>query len=245
MRQSPESTRARRPQAAVLITAALFALLAAGCDSRVKVQGPRFDLPTVPIQPTGAAGATVTQSRPIAGVSGVSLEAVGHAQIAVGGGESLTVTAPESVIDQLTSDVVAGRLILGRDFSSYQGQASDIQYDITLRQLDELTLAGVGALTATGVNTSLLSVDLEGVGEIQAAGRADRQEVRLAGVGSYIAPLLMSRVSHVNISGGKATVFASERIEGWVGFGCTLEYWGDPELAIQGGGRIERLGLKP
>ena len=245
MRRSPEATRARRPQAAVLAAASLLALLAAGCDSRVRVEGPRLNLPTVPTQPSGPAATTVTESRPIAGVNGVRHEAVGHAYIAVSGAESLTVSAPESIIGQLTSEVVAGRLVLGREFGSYQGQASDIQYDITLRQLDELELEGVGLLAATGVDTGLFRVDLGGVGEIQAAGRADRQEVRVAGTGSYVAPTLVSRVARVDLSGGKATIYASERIEGWVGFGCTLEYWGDPELDIRGGGRVERLGLKP
>ena len=227
--------------AALAVAALVFA---AGCDSRVDVRGPRIDLPTAPSIPSVPSGATVSETRAIFGVDGVTLAAVGHVRIAVDGSESLTISAPESVMGLLTSEVVGGRLLLDRDSASYQGQASDIQYDISLRRLEELELAGVGRISARGIDTALFSASVNGVGEIEAAGRAERQEVTVAGVGAYYAPMLESRVAHVNISAGDAMVWATERLEGWVGAGCELEYWGDPEVLVQGGGTVRALGLK-
>lgn len=245
MRQKRRDGKRCRTRVALLAAATLVVMFAAGCDSHTEFKGPRITLPTVPTAPTGASGPTVSESRPIAGVSGVTLQAVGHVQIALGGMESLTISAPESVMGLLTSEVVAGRLILDRNSSSYQGQASDIQYDITLQQLDVLAMEGVGVVSAQGVDTGLLTVTVNGVGEIAASGRADRQEVRVGGVGGYIAPRLESRITNVNLSGGNAVVWATERLEGRVGFGCTLEYWGDPQLSIEGGGAVRRLGFRP
>ena len=228
---------------AMVAAAALVALAVAGCDS--SIEGPRITLPTVPPIPDVPTGPTVTRTVPIAGVSGVSLQVVGHAQIAMGASESLIITAPERVMDLLTAEVVAGELVLDRESSSYRGQASDIQYDISLMRLDRLAMEGVGRITAEGVNTNLLSVVVNGVGDIQASGRADRQEVQVSGLGGYHAPRLETRVADVNLSSGTAEVCATERIEGWVGFGATLEYWGDPEVDVRGGGSVRRLGSIP
>jgi hypothetical protein len=223
--------------------AALVVMFAAGCDSRVDVRGPRIVLPTVPTSPIDPAGSLITETRPIAGVSGVVLDSVGHVEITVGGTESLTITAPESIIDQLTSEVVGGRLILDRTFESYRGQASDIQYDVAVRQLDELSMAGVGLLAAEGVDTGTLRVDHAGVGELRVVGRADRQEVALSGVGGYVAEGLETRVTRIEMTSGSAVVWATERIEGRVAFGCTLEYHGNPVVDVVGGGIVRKIGL--
>ena len=237
---------ARHPRrCAALVAAILIVVFAAGCDSRVDVKGPRITLPTVPPITTVPSGASVTESRPIVGVNGVSLDAVGHVRIALGASESLVITAPENVMPLLTSVVVGGRLVLGRDSESYQGQASDIQYEIDLRRLDELILDGVGQLEAEGVDTMLFRVSHSGVGEIRAIGRADRQEVSLSGLGDYVAPRLESRVTRVNISSGDAVVWATERIEGRIAAGCRLEYWGSPAIDVDGPGAVVRLGLRP
>ncbi len=246
MRQHEEIEKRGRSGVAMLAAAALVVMFAAGCDSRVDIKGPRINLPTVPTVPTAPSGPSITQSRPISGVSGVTLQAVGHVRITMGGAESLIISAPESIMELLTSDVMGGELVLGRDSGSYSGQASDIQYEITVRQLDRLTHEGVGQIAAEGIDTGRFSAHVNGIGEVEASGRADRQEVRVSsGLSGYNASRLESRVANVNLSAGRAEIWATARIEGRVGFGCTLEYWGDPELAIEGRGTVRRLGSAP
>ncbi len=245
MKHQLKTNRRRRHRAVVLGAAILIVTFAAGCDSRVDVRGPRIDLPTVPIPPGAPVGSMVTEVRPIVGVDAVALRAVGVVEIEVGRAESLTITAPESVMSLLTSEVSGGCLDLDRDSPSYRGQASDIHYEVGLRQLDELTLAGVGEIDARGLDNSRFSVRLDGVGDVKAAGRTDRQELRIAGLGAYDGSMLESRVAAVNLSSGRAEIVATERIEGWVGFGATLEYWGDPDVSVGGRGKVRRLGFKP
>lgn len=228
----------------ILGVASLLVMVAAfGCDSSIDVRAPQ--LPTVPIPPAAPTGPTVTESRAIAGVSGVSLEAVGLVEIDPGAMDTLLITAPERVMSLLTSDVVGGLLVLGSDSEGYEGQVSDIRYDLTVRRLERLLLRGVGEIRARGVDTGRFVVDLAGVGEIRASGRVDRQEVRVAGVGSYFAARLRSRVTRVEVTAGRAQVWATERIEGFVGAGCVLEYWGDPVIEIQGLGTVRRLETRP
>lgn len=245
MKSSRETAKYRR-RAALLAIAALAAMVTFGCDNRVQVQAPRVLPPTIPTVPTlPPAGDMVTESRPITGVDSVALKAVGVVEIDLGGSESLTITAPESVMSLLTSDVSGGLLELDRNSSSYQGQASDIHYEIGLMRLDELMLYGAGQIEARGVDSGRFIVRVDGVGSVRASGRADRQEVRIAGVANYEAPHLDSRITEVHLTSGLAVVCASERIEGYVGFGSTLEYWGAAEVSVRGEGNVIWLGAKP
>ncbi len=245
MRQQPEAGKQGRFRITALAAATLIAIFAAGCDSRVDVKGPRFSIPTVPNVPGTPTGEMATETRAIAGVDSVALMAVGRVDITLGTAESLTITAPESVMSQLTSEVSGGRLELDRTTPSYQGQVSDIHYELDLRRLDELTLDGVGNIDVRGLDNSLFAVRVSGVGDVKASGRTDRQEVRVAGLSDYMAPALQSRFAEVHLSSGTAMIWATERIDGWVGYGATLEYWGNAEVNVQGGGIIKPLGLKP
>lgn len=243
MRHARETLKRHRH--AALSVAALLVVLTAGCDNRVDVQAPRVLPPTIPTVPTlPPAGAMVTENRPIAGVDSVALKAVGVVDIEVGGSESLTITAPERVMSLLTSDVSGGLLELDRNSASYQGQVSDIHYEVSLVRLDEMILEGAGQIDARGIDSGRFVVRMDGVGGVKAVGRADRQEVRMAGLGTYDAPQLISRVTEVHLTSGTAVICAEERIEGYVGFGSTLEYWGDPKVSVRGEGQVIRLGTK-
>lgn len=242
MRQTKRNADRRR--IAAVLRAAALAALAAGCDSGIHVDGPKFSVPTAPLPPATPAGAMATETRPIAGVKAVSLRAVGYVDIALGQAESLTITAPERVMPLLTSEVVGGRLDLDRASPGYQGQASDIQYEIGLRRLDELMLEGVGQIHARGIAGDAFSARLGGVGDVTAAGRVRRQEVRVGGLGTYHGAALESQITEVHLSSGSAEIWATDRVGGWVGFGATLEVWGGAEVSIQGQGKVLRRGAK-
>ena len=244
MRQQREARKQPR-FSALLGVAAFVVMFGAACDSRVAVRGPQIVLPTAPTPTVTPTGAMATEARQIAGVKAVSLKAVGMVDIALGQPESLTITAPERVMSLLTSEVSGGRLDLDRDSPSYTGQVSDIHYEIGLRQLDELMLDGVGEIDVKGLDNGRFIVRMDGVGDVKATGRTDRQEVRIAGLGAYRAPMLESRIANVNLSSGSAEIWATERIEGWVGFGSTLEYWGEASVSVQGPGKVVRHGMKP
>lgn len=232
----PERTHVLYAVAIVLLFAAL------GCDNNINLKGLSYG-PTVP--PLPSTGPMTSKTRAIAGVDRVELHAVGLVSIDFGAAESLTITAPESVIALLTSEVVDGALILGRNSPNYQGHVSDIHYDIALQRLDRLSLHGVGEMVVEGVETDFWVVVLDGVGDIRASGRVDRQTVDVAGLGRYFAPDLESRVTEVDLTRGRAVVWATERLEGRVAAGCVLEYWGSPEIDVRGQGEVHRLGSKP
>ncbi len=224
------------------VASILLVFATPGCDNSVNVGGPIVIPPTAP----PVVGPTVTEVRAIAGVDSVTLRAVGLVDIDFGAEESLTISAPDSVMPLLTSEVVDGTLILARDSSSFQGEVSDIRYEIALLEIDRLALRGVGELTADGVETDRFVAEVQGVGDMSVSGKVDRQILRMDGVGAYLSPDLESRVAEVDAECvGRAEIWATERIVGTVGAMCPLDYWGNPVVAVTGAGEVRRLGPKP
>ncbi len=218
---------------ALLVVVAALAF--GGCDNN--------ESPTSPGSQTVGSGRIVTESRTVQGFFGVSLQAIGVVTIERTGVESLTITADDNIMPLLTSGVSGGQLILGVASNNGIDPSQNIVWEVTARELSQVSVSGVGVIDASGVDTALFSAELTGVGDIVASGSADRQDVVISGVGNYAAPDLASREVSVDLTGVcSAVVRVSDRLEGFVGFTCTLEYFGDPTVAVTGTGTVTRLG---
>ncbi|MDH3403019.1 MAG: DUF2807 domain-containing protein [Acidobacteriota bacterium] len=239
-RNIPESRR----RAARTVGVALVALLAVGlggCDWNPKKH---VVIPTaLPITAPDDEGPVVTVSQDVQGFHAVSLVGVGTVFIRHGGAESLTITAGELMIPYLSARVSGGTLILESDLPNGIQSTETIIFTVTVRDLDRVELAGVGAIDVEGIDAPAFLASLSGAGSIRAAGRVDRQEVLVSGTGSYAGEDLASRTTNVHITGiNTAVVRVSERLEGFVAGLCVLEYYGDPVVAITGNGTVRRLG---
>ncbi len=74
-------------------------------------------------------------------------------------------------------------------------------------------------------------------------GTADEQRIDIAGVASYQAGALRSRVVRINVASlSSATLRVSERLDVNVGLFATVEYFGNPEVTVTGQGTVRRVG---
>ncbi len=88
-----------------------------------------------------------------------------------------------------------------------------------------------------------LDVDLVGVTGMTSVGTADEQDINIAGVSTYRAGELESRVVRINASGfSTATLRVSERLDVDVSEFATVEYFGNPVVSTTGNGTVRRLG---
>jgi len=177
------------------------------------------------------SGIPATEDRDVSDFHAVAASGVGQIDIRHGAEESLRVTADDNLLPILTSEVRDGRLILGSEgrFRSHDSP----RYEVTLRNLDELLLAGVFGVDATGLDTGSFDINVSGVSAVTVAGNAQHQNIAVAGVSIYDARNLTSRTVEVDISGpSRAVVRASERIEGHLTGGATLEYIGNPTIDV-------------
>lgn len=178
------------------------------------------------------SGIVASEEREVSDFHALLAGGVGRIEIRHGPTESLRITADDNLLPILTSEVDDGRLILGSD-SRFE-TANDIHYEITVREFDEITLAGAFVVDISGLDTERFAVDLSGATIVDATGRTGHQEIRIAGVSRYDARDLQSRTTRVDIAGpSHATVRVSDLLEGTAVGGAMLEYIGNPTVHVR------------
>jgi hypothetical protein len=206
------------------------------------------------------AGPQRTEERQIEDATEVELATSGTLVLSTGTSPSLQVVAGENVLEHLTTDVQAGRLVLDDDGSS--SVAGDIRFEVVLPAVDRLVLSGSGEadvrppsvlerielsgsgdIVVEGLATDDLTVDLSGSGTVSVAGDATRQTVSLDGSGTYDGRDVTCDEATVTVSGsGTADVTVSGTLAAVVEGSGTITYAGDPALdsRIDGSGEVTR-----
>jgi hypothetical protein len=179
------------------------------------------------------SGNVASEDRAVEDFHGLIASGVGRVEIRHGASESLRITADDNILPILTSEVRNGRLVLGTEPGTSYRTHNDVLFEITVRELDEVTVSGVMAVDASGIDTDRFEVNVSGVSRLTAAGRADRQSVLIAGVSRYDAEDLASRTVEIDVTGlSSAVVRVSERLTGSASGGSVLEYIGNPVVDV-------------
>ncbi|GAA2561074.1 GIN domain-containing protein [Pseudonocardia hydrocarbonoxydans] len=223
------------PRCRTALLASLAAALTACATAPAPVLSPA-DGTTAPTAPTAG------ESRDVAGFTGVELSTVGDLVIEQTGTESLTIEAAPEVVPLLTSEVSGGVLRLGVAPGAEITTREPIVYRLTVAALDALSVSGAGDVTATGLRTERLTVEIDGAGDVTPAGEAGTQVVTVTGAGDYDAEGLSSRTAEITVEGtGDAVVAVSERLDVRIDGVGSVEYIGDPVVTrdIDGVGSVQ------
>lgn len=198
-----------------------------------------------------------TQDRDVSGATAVELRTSGDLVVERGAETSLTITAGDAVIDDLTSEVVDGVLRLGSD---RWGRLGEVHYRLVVPELasiavhgsgdveseasgDDLVIevAGSGDVEVRDVDAESVVVRIDGSGEVELAGRSDLHQVTIAGSGDLTAPDLTTLTSAVSIEGsGSATVHVLERLDASIGGSGSVTHTGGAEVTstVEGSGDV-------
>jgi hypothetical protein len=196
-----------------------------------------------PEDATNGSDDVTSESRDVSGFDEVELSGVGNLSIRQTGSESLTVEAEEDVLADIRTEVVNDRLVIGPEPNTVLHTTGPINYELTVKDLRALRLAGSGNVEAEGISTDELAVTISGAGTVKISGRTDSQDVDIAGVGSYRAGDLESEEAKVAVVGaGSAVVNASEVLEAKISGAGSVEYIGDPTVhqEVSGVGRVSK-----
>src|SRR6478736_5092844 len=178
------------------------------------------------------AGSPTSEHRDITGVHAVDLQTSGDVTIRTGETEGLTITAGANAIDDLTSDVVDGTLVLGSKPSIPIG--GSIGYTLTVDGLDRIELEGSGSVNASGVLSGDASVSVSGSGATRVSGSSAGSTVDVSGSGDYDGSALTTRQTRVDVSGsGRARVNVGEQLTATVSGSGDVVYTGNPPV-VQG-----------
>ena len=96
---------------------------------------------------------------------------------------------------------------------------------------------------AMGVDSRFFQVDVSGAANVIVFGEAHTQDVGISGAARYDAEGLETREATIRVSGaGLARVRVRDRLDANVSGAAVIEYWGDPQVTVIGGGTLRRMG---
>jgi Putative auto-transporter adhesin, head GIN domain len=190
---------------------------------------------------TKGSGQVVTETREVSGFTKVELSGSAELTVEKTGTESLSISAEDNLLPQLTSDVSGDTLILGTKPNTSILPTKPITYSVTVKDLTGIAVSGSGSVRVSNLMTNSLATKISGSGTITASGAVNDQDVDISGSGRYQAEQMTSKAVKAQISGsGNASVLASDTLDVTISGSGALTYSGDPKVTqeISGSGKL-------
>ncbi|GAP07042.1 MAG TPA: DUF2807 domain-containing protein [Anaerolinea thermolimosa] len=213
------------------------------------------------------SGNVVTETREVSGFNKVLLSGTGELIVTQGDKEALSVETDDNLLPYIITEVNNGQLELKLKPRLSLLFNTRLIYHLTVKDLNEIQIAGSGKVTIDRLNTSRLDLNTSGSGkfeidDLQAdslsattsgsgqfviSGKADNVSVEINGSGKFACPDLESRNVTVRINGsGEVTVWAKDTLDVRISGSGAVRYYGNPQIdqSISGSGNVRRLGDK-
>jgi hypothetical protein len=186
------------------------------------------------------SGVAATSTRALANFSGIDLAGSNNVTVVAGARQSVVVHADTNLLSRVTTQVKAGKLIIG-DVGSFAVK-SRMYVEVSVPSLAALDLPGSGTITVSGISASRLAVALSGRGNISASGSVTRLSVSIDGDGTAQFSGLTARNVDAAV-GGSGTIFvtATQSLDAKVPGSGTILYSGNPPqvtTSITGSGAV-------
>jgi hypothetical protein len=186
------------------------------------------------------SGVAATETRDLDPFGSVELGGSADVVVSVGGEQSVVVEADDNLLENVTTRVQGGRLVIGNE-GSFTTQ-TPMTVTITVPSIDALVLSGSGSISADEIDIETLSVRLSGSGALRANGNAVRIDAVLSGSGDVQLGDVSARDIHAVVNGsGRMVVTATDALDASVPGAGMIEYRGEPEqltTQINGSGTI-------
>ncbi len=211
------------------------------------------------------------ETRPISGINGLKFRAVGKINLIQGDHESLTIQADPEIRSRIHTEIIDGVLVINydSDWKDWTGfnfiDKGTTIFNLTMKEINSITISGVGNLDAPSISTNTLaltlsgpatltignlraetlSVEMSGVGSIDLGGKCSQQTLTLSGAGAYKASRLESDAVVVKLSGvGNTTIWVNKTLDAVISGAGGVEYYGTPQISqkISGIGVLKYLG---
>lgn len=193
------------------------------------------------------SGVSATQTRDVSAFREMRLNSSAELSVEIGAPQSISVTADDNLVDDLTTTVEDGVLHIGPRPGSSLRFRVDPRIVVRVPSLDALHICGSGDATVVGVGSggeSSFAIGLEGSGNVTARGTIERLSLAISGSGD--ADLTALAASHVNVAiqgSGNARLCASQSLTGAINGSGDVEYRGAARAttSIHGSGSVQRV----
>ncbi len=187
------------------------------------------------------SGISATQTRALGEFHAIRLEGSCDVQATVGGTQSIQITADDNLIDDLTTEVKDGVLVIGTRPGKNLWFRVDTHATISVPRLDGMHIEGSGDVTITGVGAEDFKAGIEGSGSMRVAGKATKLSLAIEGSGDADLSALECQDVSVSIDGsGDARVRCSGNLSASVSGSGDIDYIGSPHtsISISGSGEV-------
>lgn len=206
----------------------------------------------------------IIQYRNLSEFDSVLFRGPGNLEIVQAEHNGLCIEADSSHLDQIRSDVVNGKLILGFgdqeviDLSAYRsgiclwlnvrelkslkvkGQSKVLMPDIDRDELN-ITLSGRADVALSNLTADRLFINQKDTAKLKVAGDVEYQAVTLTGRSNYNGEDLVSDSASARLLGeARAELRANDELDAYVGTGAHLSYIGYPDVQKVGTGTLLR-----
>lgn len=189
-------------------------------------------------------GERITQTRAVAPFERLEIADDVDVDVVPGDGREVSVYGGEDVLDRVETSSSGGLLRVDlRDRGIVIGPdpLGDVRVEVAASALDAVKVEGSGDVELGELALPELVLEIEGAGEVEASGAADRLTATIQGTGDANLSELAVRTAKVVIQGaGEAHVNVSERLDVTVQGAADVVYRGDPVVTkeIDGAGEI-------
>ena len=198
------------------------------------------------------SGKKITETRDLPSFHSINFRGNGKVVLSQGEHQEVTVRADDNIIDKLRTEVSDGRLVISAD--KWVMDESDAVYDITVTDIREISLSGMGELESREAirakdlkirlsGTGEISLDLEaenvmtkisGTGEIELKGQAETHDIAISGVGELRGYDFAVRNTRVDISGaGKCSINVIDTLAVDISGAGSVQYRGEPAVTVE------------
>jgi hypothetical protein len=175
------------------------------------------------------SGHPKTEPRVVTSFDQVQISGGFTAIVVVGAVPSLTITADDNLLPIITSHVDHGQLRIRSSQSI--STVTPVSIQITTPALTSVDVSGGVTITATNVSSPSFEVHASGGCVVTVGGRASQFTATLSGGVQLSADGLIAERARVDGSGGvRASVFASQTIDGSLSGGGMLDVRGGPAV---------------
>jgi len=190
-----------------------------------------------------AEAADTRETRPVTEFTAVSLSAPIDVHVTQGVAPSLTLEGDPEALARLETVVEGNRLKIRVHGGQQWGRHGKVIARVGARQVEALSIAGSGDITAPAISGTALAVSIAGSGDVRVGGKVDGLTANISGSGDIRAGDLDAQSVKISIAGsGDATVRARQSLTVSVAGSGDVRYYGDPAVhkSILGSGRVRR-----
>jgi hypothetical protein len=212
----------------------------------------------------------ITEKRDVSGFAGIDMRAFGKVTIRQGDHESLVLEGSDNLLPLVKTKVENGVLVIEiKENINVETLKKDniLSFAITVKDLNNITVSGLGEVDMEALNTKDLQltmsgagfisfgkltadhirVNVSGLGNINVSGTARLADVEISGAGEVNAADLKCQSIHADVPGlGTAVVWVTDKLTGTISGAGSVRYYGKPQTSTNttGLGRFEALGDK-